>query len=922
MKPVPPIRAGGPAVSPAPAGPAPVVGWGAFAGALAAWGAFVLARHWKDLGFREPLRILGSVFGPLDRTWPPAGEVLAAWGQHAWHLWLGLLLAAAAVGAGRRALQLLRWTAPVRGLATALQAGGGYALLGLAMLGAGLVGLWQVWLPIGLILGGLVCLRRAGSGPDAAGVPEAPASDLPVPPVPPKGVPVQPPPDPTPFWLRPIQAVAWGTGLLWILVALAPEVFYDSLVYHTADPFNWIKAHKVHHLPYNFFSNFPFTFEMLFGAGLLLGHDAMARLAHAGISLAAAGLVGATAAWLGGHRAAGWIAAAAFMTIPLISGSAWMTGIDAGLVLYEVAAVAGVLIWWTTVKPGQTWLAGQPHALWLAAAFAGLGMGAKYTLGMTAGLLSIGVAVKLAAPDDRRAARTWLALIIVPLIPVTLANVREVRETAWLMTVAKPMLGLYALAGITALGMTISRWGWPRSVRAIGVAFVFGVTSLALVSPWMWKSLFLTGNPVYPFAYEHLGGLHISPPRMAYQMGEFREFTFRPAVEWLTHPWVLMKMSGLSNNSACGALAVVFLPALLLFRNVGLPVRLLAIASLGRYLLWANVSNIVRYFAPGLALLAILAGVLTGGWARAKPAARTAGLLVVLGLAAVNTFGSLLVAGSSVQFFWRLLGQDPERDFMLRQRSSYPAPSYLACEAMNRGLPRDAGVLFVGEARGSFWKGRLIAATVFDRPPVLRIFSESRDLAQAQRRLRQLKATHVMFNSLEARRIAGYRLFDWPDARSRALFEAWWTGRLRRLWSVDYMDVYAIESGGVKPATAPLHLVHAPFDEFERLQALESRAIEAMSKGRIDEARGLADELVKAAPGVAGAHEIHAQALAYAGKPREALAAFRRAESLGLVSAHMRRNIAIVLQQLGRTAESLQAFREAADLPGKLAGGI
>lgn len=885
-------------VQPPPAGPTPVIGWGMFAGALAAWAAFVVAANWRDLGFHEPFRILGTVFGPFDRTWPGAGDVLGTWGLDLLHLAIGGAMAAAAVGWGRRALRLLRIDLPVRGMATALHAAGGYALMGVAILGAGLCGLWQVWLPIGLIIGGLWCLRRP-----------APVSN-----------PI--PSDPTPVWLRPVQILVWGTAILWVLVALVPEVFYDSLVYHTADPFNWIKAHKVHHLPYNFFSNFPFTFEMLFGAGMMLGGDAPARLAHTGISLAAAGLVGTTAAWLGGHRAAGWVATAAFMTIPLITGSAWMTGIDAGLVGFEVAAVAGVIRWWTSVKPGRTTLATQPHALWLAAVFAGLGMGAKYTLGMTAGLLAVGVAVKLAAPGDRAAGRTWLWLVVLPLIPVTLSNIKEVRDTAWIMTIAKPALGLYAITSLAALALLIGRWGWPRALKAIGVAFIFGMLALLMVSPWMWKSLFLTGNPFYPFAFERFGGLWISPPRMAYQMGEFREFGFRPAREWLLHPWTLFKMSGLSNNEACGGLALAFLPALLLFRNVGLGVRLLAIVTLGRYLLWSNVSNIIRYFAPGLALLAVLAGVLTGGWARTKPAARTAGLLAVLGLAAVNIFGSLLVAGSSVQFLWRLVGQESERDFMVRQRSSYPAPAWLAGEAMNRGLPQESGVLYVGEARGCFWRGKLAAATVFDPPPVLRICSETATLDRVAVRLRQMGMTHVMFNGLEARRIAGYRLFDWPDARSRALFEAWWTTRLRRIWSVDYMDVYSIQRVPEKTCSAPLQFVHAPFDEFDRLQALESRSMEALSRGRIDEARSLADDLVKAAPRVARSYEVLGQALAYAHKPREALAALRKAESLGLLSGQLRYNIAVVLQQTGRAAESQAAFREAAEIPGALARGL
>src|SRR5678810_47484 len=95
-------------------------------------------------------------------------------------------------------------------------------------------------------------------------------------------------------------------------------------------------------------------------------------------------------------RSAGWIAALIYLTTPLIGSMAWLTGIDAGLVLYEAATVLCFILWWQSRQSALSLLSPiafpafpyfRPAAvspwLWLAAVFSGLGMGVKYTLGMT-----------------------------------------------------------------------------------------------------------------------------------------------------------------------------------------------------------------------------------------------------------------------------------------------------------------------------------------------------------------------------------------------------------------------------------------------------------------------------------------------------------------------------------------------------------
>jgi hypothetical protein len=768
-------------------------------GGLVAIGILVLLSHVRDLGISEPLRVLGNFYGFGQYREPFSPVVfLATAAIHLRNLVLAAALGVAALAWGLKSLALVRLVYPARGLRELLALGAGFSVLGLAMLGGGLAGLWFWWWPAAWIAVGIVFAYRDRAGMRTL-VPPLPVS----------------------WGARVIVVVTLAAAAFIILVALSPEVFYDSLVYHLADPFNWAKVHKVTYLPYNFFSNFSFTFEMLFAIGLLFGSDVVAKLVHVAITFAAAGLVGWTASWLANSViAAGkarenppsaatddagastaWIAACIYLTTPLIATSAWLTGIDAGMALYETATVVAFLLWWD--RRSLPWLL-------LAGVFGGLGMGVKYTIGLMVGLAGLGIGARSAAPNRKEALRAWLIAILVLLAPVTIGNIKEVREAAWLAPLSRPALAIYAVACVAALAWLVRRWGARSVLKGVMFAALFGAVVALFVSPWNLKSFLFTRNPVYPFAFHLLDGLHISPWRMDYQMGEFREFQYRPLAEWLTHPWQLVKIAGLSNNSSCGALFLAFLPLLLVFRGVGDPVRLLGVAVLGRYLIWANISNIIRYFAPGLALMGVLIAVFVDRICARRAMTRAAGMLLILAFTLVNIYSMLLIAQGGNRFWGVVLGLEKERDYFLAGRPSYPCPPYAACEAMNAVLPPRAGVLFAGEARGYFYRGRLVAATVFDFPVMLDVCAASRTTADVNRKLKQLGMTHVFFNEAEAGRIAGYRIFDWPDARQRELFDRWWTGHLKLAWQAPWLEVYQIVPAGVRERTAALRFVQAP----------------------------------------------------------------------------------------------------------------
>jgi 4-amino-4-deoxy-L-arabinose transferase-like glycosyltransferase len=66
--------------------------------------------------------------------------------------------------------------------------------------------------------------------------------------------------------------------LLALILALAPPIATDSLVYHLAIPKAFLENHGLVHLPNNFYSLYPQQMEMLFLFALALGGDGLAQL--------------------------------------------------------------------------------------------------------------------------------------------------------------------------------------------------------------------------------------------------------------------------------------------------------------------------------------------------------------------------------------------------------------------------------------------------------------------------------------------------------------------------------------------------------------------------------------------------------------------------------------------------------------------
>lgn len=150
-------------------------------------------------------------------------------------------------------------------------------------------------------------------------------------------------------WLRRIcLSIVLLFGVLAVLACFQPPTGHewDALAYHLADPKIFLAQHRISSLPTEHHSNFPFTMEMLFTVGLLYAGAtdgyALANLFHFVMAaLTVPAIVGFCRRFQ--VPAAGWLAAALFVTTPLVFWEASTAYIDLGVGLFTLLAATAAL---------------------------------------------------------------------------------------------------------------------------------------------------------------------------------------------------------------------------------------------------------------------------------------------------------------------------------------------------------------------------------------------------------------------------------------------------------------------------------------------------------------------------------------------------------------------------------------------------
>lgn len=194
-----------------------------------------------------------------------------------------------------------------------------------------------------------------------------------------------------------------------LLVALAPPLAFDALVYHLSLPKLYIANGQVGYLSEIMYWGFPQVVHMLMTWAAALGATQGAVVAWGMGLLAALGLLGQLSQQLSARAA--WVALAA-----LLSGASLVTALSSAYVDWP-----GLLMGWGVLFFLELWLR-QRQARWAlwAGVLCGLAFGSKYTAGIYAPLG--GLVFVLAGKPDWRALLRYLAAALVCAAPWLLRN--------------------------------------------------------------------------------------------------------------------------------------------------------------------------------------------------------------------------------------------------------------------------------------------------------------------------------------------------------------------------------------------------------------------------------------------------------------------------------------------------------------------
>lgn len=438
-----------------------------------------------------------------------------------------------------------------------------------------------------------------------------------------------------PWFYLGLAACVASIAVFNLVAALAPEVEFDALCYHLAQPRLWLayggllpSAIEVHE---NFpQSGFPVLFQMLYMLALGVGDETLAKLLHF-----TAGVIATCGIYSLGRRyfscTVGALASAVFYSVPVVEWASGVAYVDLAYALFGFLAVYALVNW--VVFARTQWL-------WVSGILAGFATGVKYNG----------------------------ALLIVSCFLAVLVNIVARRES-W-------------------------RNSWLTMVS-------FLIPTALAASPWLFKNLVLTGNPVFPFLNNLFQSTYWLPENPQFDRAQFgigSELLGR-----LLYSLWYMHFNGVKYSGLPGPFIVAALPFALRHINRFSVIKVLLGVSAVYYVLWVWSVPILRYFTPILAILSLACAVsiceATELLGRASQIFQKGVMAFLLGLILFNhpVFGSLWFSKwvphlrTAPLPFAVVLGLESNEQYLSRALSAYATIQFA-----NHELPPTARVLVLG----------------------------------------------------------------------------------------------------------------------------------------------------------------------------------------------------------------------------------
>jgi hypothetical protein len=506
-----------------------------------------------------------------------------------------------------------------------------------------------------------------------------------------------------------------GLALLTLLSAFRPVdgLDWDSLSYHLAAPKIYLQEGRIPFIAYDSHTHFPFTLEMLYTLGLQFGGTSGAKLVHwaCGWLTALVLVVWTGRLRIGGVPAPRWcgpLAAAAFVSMPVVLWEMGTAYIDLGTALFQMLALCALI---DAVAADSGGVRVDPQGAALAGVLSGFALGTKYTALLQFGLLGLGLMWVLTRTAERGTA--WRALFAFGLLGVLVASPWYVKNWLWTHNPVYPFFYRFFPQSFS--------WTSEAERAYAGEQYAFGLGKGPVEAIQLFWNLAFHGRAFYINQRTLMG----------------------------------------DKLGSLGALWVGLLPLVLWTRGLDRKVHACLGYGLASVGLWFLLSQQVRYLSPVFASLAVVvaaaAAAVPEGLLR-RAAGVFSGLVLLL-----NLQMHLPVAQAS----WALATGELDREQFLDQ--SLPG-LYEACSFANANLLETSRIALYQEARGFYLDRRYFWANPLQHNMIpYDSLGNGQELIEV---LRRFQITHVLINRQflgPLRDTQWYRLLD--DGMRRGLLQ-------------------------------------------------------------------------------------------------------------------------------------------------------
>ena len=561
-----------------------------------------------------------------------------------------------------------------------------------------------------------------------------------------------------------------------IIGALTPPLNYDTLSYHLGFPLEFIRRGGIVYLPYQVYSNFPFTLQMLYLLSLLLrgamGGDILAKLIHLSFGLLTVAATYSFARRYFNPRIA-LLAAAIFYNIPLVGFLSTTAFIDLGVTLYGFLALYGGINWFYSRKRGD---------LLIAAIFTGLAIGTKYPAILFSFLpLLLGIILKDNLIDKERWPGTLKKVFIFSLVAIGVASPWFIKNLVFTGNPVYPLFYEF-LGGRSWNAFNAARF-MEHHVHPFCHWWEVLQMPLTIARSLEIGPLFIIFAPLMIFFKRFSGVVKLLLIYGGIYFLLWIFFTHRD------HRFILPAFPVFS-------LTVAYL--MMRFRKERVyPFLLLAglgIALTLNYQRFYLLGLQLLYFREGFFLLPLSLGIsalsvfLVVNYIKRKSLSALIGvglgIVMLVNLSAVVT---MIPKHGLLRVAW---GRESREEFLYRTWYAFPAFDFA-----NKNLPLDAKVLFIGENQRFFLDRDFLGNSPLDTNRIVEIVNPSRSSGEIRDRLKEIGITHILYNASEVRRIAYfYASFNWADEEARERFYSFLFDEeyLRLMFSKRGVSIYEV----------------------------------------------------------------------------------------------------------------------------------